>query len=78
MIALEFVADRAKTPDAPAVARIVEVAREDGLLLLPTGSYGNVIRLLPPLTLSDAEFAEGMERLERAIRSVYELQSTQA
>ncbi len=78
MIALEFVADRAKTPDAPAVARIVEVAREDGLLLLPTGSYGNVIRLLPPLTLSDAEFAEGMERLERAIRSVYEPQSTQA
>lgn len=68
MIGIEFVADEAKTPNADAVAAIVEHARDHGMILLPTGSYGNVIRLLPPLNLSDEELAEGVEKLESAIR----------
>ncbi|MDZ7800336.1 MAG: 4-aminobutyrate--2-oxoglutarate transaminase [Trueperaceae bacterium] len=68
MIGIEFVADEHKTPNTAAVEAVVAHARESGLLLLPTGTYGNVIRLLPPLNLSDEELAEGADKLEAAIR----------
>jgi 4-aminobutyrate aminotransferase/(S)-3-amino-2-methylpropionate transaminase len=67
MIALEFVGEDGITPDAQSVDEIVAFARDAGLILLPTGSYGNVIRLLPPLTLSDAELEEGLAIIERAV-----------
>lgn len=69
MVAVEFVKDADKTPNPDLVDAIVESARKDGLLLLSTGTYGNVIRLLPPLNLSDAELQEGLEKLEKAITS---------
>ena len=68
MIGVEFVTGADGTPNPAAVEAVVGYAREHGLLLLPTGTYGNVIRLLPPLNLSDAELAEGAETLEAAIR----------
>jgi 4-aminobutyrate aminotransferase / (S)-3-amino-2-methylpropionate transaminase / 5-aminovalerate transaminase len=68
MIGIEFVSDDERTPNPAVVEAIVSHARDNGLILLPTGSYGNVIRLLPPLNLSDAELAEGAEKLEGAIR----------
>lgn len=67
MIGLEFVKPDG-APDSEAVARIVADAREQGLILLPTGTYGNVIRLLPPINLSDGELEEGLAMLEAAIR----------
>jgi 4-aminobutyrate aminotransferase len=42
-------------------------AREQGLLLLSCGLYGNVIRLLPPLTATDEELERGLSILERSI-----------
>ncbi len=78
MIALEFIKDAAKTPDEETVKKIVELARESGLILLSTGTYGNVIRLLPPLNMSDAEMIEGLEKLETAITQVLEKQYTLA
>jgi 4-aminobutyrate aminotransferase len=60
MLALEL-AER-----SPERAKELTVAaREHGLLLLSCGLYGNVIRLLPPLTSSDDELARGLEILER-------------
>jgi 4-aminobutyrate aminotransferase / (S)-3-amino-2-methylpropionate transaminase / 5-aminovalerate transaminase len=47
-------------------------ALERGLILLPAGSYGNVIRLLPPLRMGDAELSEGLDLLETAILTVTE------
>jgi len=67
MVGLEFVAEDGHSPDPALVQRIVEDCRERGLLILPTGTYGNVIRLLPPIRMSDAELAEGMATLEAAI-----------
>jgi 4-aminobutyrate aminotransferase / (S)-3-amino-2-methylpropionate transaminase / 5-aminovalerate transaminase len=62
MLALELVE---QTPDrAQATAR---AAFERGLLLLTCGLYGNVLRLLPPLTLSDDEADRGLELLEEAL-----------
>jgi len=60
MLALEL-AER-----SPERAKELTVAaREHGLLLLSCGLYGNVIRLLPPLTSSDDELERGLEILER-------------
>jgi 4-aminobutyrate aminotransferase/(S)-3-amino-2-methylpropionate transaminase len=72
MIGLEFVQEDSKMPNGAAVEAIVAHAREHGLILLPTGTYGNVIRLLPPLRLSDEALEEGCNKLEQAIRAVLE------
>jgi 4-aminobutyrate aminotransferase-like enzyme len=62
MLALELV-DRA--PDRAQA--VVSAAYERSLLLLACGLYGNVIRLLPPLTISDDELDEGLTLLEEAL-----------
>ncbi len=67
MVAMEFVLEDGYTPDTASVAKIVAFARDAGLILLPTGSYGNVIRLLPPINLSDQELEEGLTIIERAV-----------
>jgi len=51
-----------------AHAAVAQAARSRGLILLTCGTYGNVIRLLPPVTMPDELFAEGMEILEQALR----------
>jgi 4-aminobutyrate aminotransferase / (S)-3-amino-2-methylpropionate transaminase / 5-aminovalerate transaminase len=59
-----------RTP-LPAMARaVVEAARERGLILLTAGLYGNVVRLLPPLTIADSELRDGLDRLEAAFAAV--------
>jgi 4-aminobutyrate aminotransferase-like enzyme len=64
MLALEL-AER-----SPDVAReITTAARKQGLLLLSTGLYGNVIRLLPPLTATDEELERGLGILERSLQA---------
>lgn len=68
MQAIELVDD--KTTRAPATQKtqaIVAAARERGLLLLPTGTLGNVIRFLMPLTIEDEVLTEGLNVLEQAI-----------
>jgi 4-aminobutyrate aminotransferase-like enzyme len=46
---------------------VTTAAREQGLLLLSCGLYGNVIRLLPPLTATDEELERGLGILERSL-----------
>ncbi|QRN80548.1 MAG: 4-aminobutyrate--2-oxoglutarate transaminase [Nocardiopsis sp. BM-2018] len=69
MVGIEFVAEDGRSPDPATVQRVVETCRTQGLLILPTGTYGNVIRLLPPIRMSDAELDEGATTLEAAIES---------
>ena len=60
MVACElFTADGA--PDAELTGRIVAAARDKGLILLSCGQYGNVIRILVPLTATDVELHAGMD-----------------
>jgi 4-aminobutyrate aminotransferase/4-aminobutyrate aminotransferase/(S)-3-amino-2-methylpropionate transaminase len=61
MLAIELV-------DAARAAATLTAARARGLLLLTCGLGGNVIRLLPPLTLSDDDAALGMDIFEAALR----------
>ena len=48
-------------PDPELAAQLVARAREKGLILLSCGQYGNVIRILVPLTATDPEVQEGMD-----------------
>jgi 4-aminobutyrate aminotransferase/(S)-3-amino-2-methylpropionate transaminase len=68
MLAIELVADPAtKAPDAELAQRIIDAARDRGLLLLKCGPHKNVVRLLPPLTASLEEMTAGAARLEAAV-----------
>ncbi|MGX6446028.1 4-aminobutyrate--2-oxoglutarate transaminase [Neobacillus sp. K501] len=72
MCAMEIVKDpHSKTPDKEAVGKIVKAAGERGLMLLSAGLYGNVIRLLMPLTITDDQLDEGLQILEEAFEAVY-------
>jgi 4-aminobutyrate aminotransferase / (S)-3-amino-2-methylpropionate transaminase / 5-aminovalerate transaminase len=69
MLAAELVReDAGHTPAPELVASALAAAREEGLLLLSCGLYGNVIRLLPPLTIPDEDLARGLDALEAALR----------
>jgi 4-aminobutyrate aminotransferase/(S)-3-amino-2-methylpropionate transaminase len=66
MIAFDIVkSDR--TPDAETAKKVSARAIEDGLVLLTCGVYGNTIRLLFPLVISDKLFAEALDKLDRAV-----------
>jgi 4-aminobutyrate aminotransferase-like enzyme len=62
MVALEL---PEQTPQE--ASRITGEAREQGLLLLSCGIYGNVIRILAPFTIDDAELEKGLDILERCL-----------
>ncbi|WP_119066253.1 4-aminobutyrate--2-oxoglutarate transaminase [Rubrobacter indicoceani] len=68
MAGLEFVTDSAsKTPDPEGTKRVVHHALENGLMLLTAGGYGNVIRTLMPLVITDEQLDEGLAILARAV-----------
>ncbi|THD72568.1 4-aminobutyrate--2-oxoglutarate transaminase [Thalassobius vesicularis] len=70
MVAFELVTDRtSRTPDAALTQRIVAEAEQRGLIILPCGTYGNVIRLLPPLTTPEGQVAEALDILEASIEA---------
>jgi len=70
MRALELVKDRGtKEPDKDRTDRVIRRAYETGLLLVGAGTYGNVIRTLMPLVISDGELTEGLDVLEKALES---------
>jgi len=68
MLALEFVTDRASRTPAPDLAHaVVEAALARGLLLITCGVYGNCIRVLVPLVVTDAELDEALGAWEEAL-----------
>jgi 4-aminobutyrate aminotransferase / (S)-3-amino-2-methylpropionate transaminase / 5-aminovalerate transaminase len=69
MTAIELVRERAtKEPiDGETGTGIVQRALGDGLILLKAGTYDNVIRLLPPLTIDEPLLDEGLQILDDAI-----------
>jgi 4-aminobutyrate aminotransferase / (S)-3-amino-2-methylpropionate transaminase / 5-aminovalerate transaminase len=62
MLALEF---EEQTPEL--ATRTTTAARERGLVLLSCGLYGNVVRILVPLVISDADLARGLDILEQSL-----------
>jgi 4-aminobutyrate aminotransferase / (S)-3-amino-2-methylpropionate transaminase / 5-aminovalerate transaminase len=68
MVAMELVDDRAtKHPAKEAAIRVIEECYRQGLIVLKAGTYDNVVRLLPPLTIDDHLVEEGLGLLEKAL-----------
>jgi 4-aminobutyrate aminotransferase/(S)-3-amino-2-methylpropionate transaminase len=70
MMAMELVRPGTLEPDAEAARRIVGECHRAGVVVLSCGSYGNVIRLLPPLVIEEALLADGLEILADAVTGV--------
>jgi 4-aminobutyrate aminotransferase len=69
MIGVELVQPGGKEPNAAAAGAIMEAAREGGLLLGKGGLHGNVLRIAPPLSLTEEEADEGFEILRAAVHA---------
>ena len=68
MLAIELVRDRSSKEPAPEIAkRVQERALASGLIVLTAGSHANVLRLLMPLVITDAELDEGLAVLRKAL-----------
>ena len=71
MRAIELVKNpQTKEPANALTDRIIKEARKRGLLLLKAGYYSNVIRLHPPLTISEESLLKGLSILDEAIKAV--------
>jgi len=67
MMAIELVVpDGSKTPDAALTKAVIAGCGRRGLLMLGCGTYGNVIRMLPPLVISDELVEDAMDVLAEA------------
>jgi 4-aminobutyrate aminotransferase / (S)-3-amino-2-methylpropionate transaminase / 5-aminovalerate transaminase len=71
MCAIELVRDRStKEPlAADGVSAIARRCLEAGVIVLTAGTYGNVVRLLPPLTIDEGLLADGLDVLDEAVAS---------
>jgi 4-aminobutyrate aminotransferase/(S)-3-amino-2-methylpropionate transaminase len=72
MIALELVRPGSTgpfgpQPDAARTATVARACHAAGLLVLTCGTYGNVLRFLPPLVISESELTRGLEILEQSL-----------
>jgi 4-aminobutyrate aminotransferase/(S)-3-amino-2-methylpropionate transaminase len=68
MVGMELVVDRSsKTPDKALTTRLLTAALERGLVLLSSGTFGNVVRVLAPLTAQEAIIDEGLAVMESAL-----------
>jgi 4-aminobutyrate aminotransferase/(S)-3-amino-2-methylpropionate transaminase len=74
MQALELVQSRETREPAPEdTKRVTQYCYEHGVITISAGSYGNVIRLLMPLVITDEQMEEALDVLEAALYSVYEV-----
>lgn len=68
MIGIEFVKDKdSKEPDPDLVKSLIQECVQNGLLVESAGIYGNVIRFLAPLVITDEQLEAGLDILEKAV-----------
>lgn len=69
MIAVELVRPGTTEPDPDLARAVSAAAHAEGVIVLTCGTYGNVLRLLPPLAIDDTLLSEGLDVLEAAFAS---------
>ncbi len=73
MVALELVKDRETHEPAPELTKALTAkALDNGLITLSCGMYGNVLRIMVPVTASDQVVDEGLDIIERSLEEVAE------
>jgi 4-aminobutyrate aminotransferase/(S)-3-amino-2-methylpropionate transaminase len=70
MIAIELVKAGTKDPNPELMAKVIKYCQSKGVLILTAGSYGNVIRFLPPLVITDELLKDALSVLAQAFDSV--------
>jgi 4-aminobutyrate aminotransferase/(S)-3-amino-2-methylpropionate transaminase len=70
MIAIELVKAGTKDPNTDLMAKVIKYCQSKGVLILTAGSYGNVIRFLPPLVITDELLKDALSVLAEAFDSV--------
>ncbi len=70
MLALEFTVAGSLEPDPAAAVAVAKACHGQGVVVLTCGTYGNVIRLLPPLVIGEDLLSEGLDVLESAVRAL--------
>ncbi|MFI1539183.1 4-aminobutyrate--2-oxoglutarate transaminase [Streptomyces anandii] len=71
MIAIELVKDRGtKEPNPEAASALAKACHAEGLLVLTCGTYGNVLRFLPPLVIGEDLLNEGLDIIEQAFTRI--------
>ncbi|HZD37642.1 MAG TPA: aminotransferase class III-fold pyridoxal phosphate-dependent enzyme, partial [Actinomycetes bacterium] len=70
MLGIELIEPKTGEPSPLAATRALEEARQGGLLVGKGGLLGNVLRVAPPLAVSEAEADEGLESLTAALETV--------
>jgi 4-aminobutyrate aminotransferase/(S)-3-amino-2-methylpropionate transaminase len=66
MVAIELVKTGSKDPNPELMAKVIKYCQSKGVLILTAGSYGNVIRFLPPLVISDEILNDALSVLAEA------------
>jgi 4-aminobutyrate aminotransferase/(S)-3-amino-2-methylpropionate transaminase len=61
MMAAEFVDPSTQEPDAALAKAVAAYAHQHGVVTLTCGTWGNIIRFLPPLSISDELLTEGLD-----------------
>jgi 4-aminobutyrate aminotransferase len=67
MIGVEFADPTDLQPNAALTTAVMEAAKREGLLLGKGGLHGNTLRIAPPLTITEEEAEEGLEKLKKAV-----------
>jgi 4-aminobutyrate aminotransferase/(S)-3-amino-2-methylpropionate transaminase len=70
MVAVELTRPGSVEPDPASTAAVARACHADGLVVLTCGTYGNVLRLLPPLVMPEPLLEEGLGILEKAFASL--------
>lgn len=70
MVGVEIAEPGTKVPMAQECARIVEMAKEDGVILGKGGLYANTIRIKPPMTITKADVDKCLSVMRKALKSV--------
>jgi len=70
MQAFELVKPGTDEPNAEAVGAIIKFCQQNGVLILSAGTYGNVIRLLPPLVIPENLLNEALGIIDQAFASI--------
>jgi 4-aminobutyrate aminotransferase/(S)-3-amino-2-methylpropionate transaminase len=70
MLGLELVKGTHKQPATEEAKQLVNECLKMGLVILTCGSYGNIVRILAPLVISDAQLEKGLDILEAGLRKI--------
>jgi len=70
MLAIELVQPGTTEPNVDVIAAVTKFCHNEGVLVLTAGTYGNVLRFLPPLTMPEPLLEEALAILDKAFASV--------